>query len=396
MVNIASLGKCIKKIRKKIRKYYSDDSKPIFNVCLEGLNNHIDNKRALLSYITHPFHISPNTSTFYHNNIILMAHTIVSCLNKMGYIVDVVNFNDRDFHPRNKYDLFIGHGCKNFESICNILPENIPCIYFSSTSYWKFNNDKELERIEDLKQRIATDYLPERLLSEKYEISLRRADLIISLGNSVIRNTFPKNLEVKSISNVSYGDVVFPNRQKDYAVGRNHFLYFAGLGPVHKGLDLLLESFSSLPHKHLWICTKLNEEFIDIYKKQLFEYPNIHFLGWIENRSRLFYEIMSLCDFSILPTCSEGCAGSVVESMNQGLIPIISPYAGITIEDFGFYLPTCSITEICDVINQAGDLSVRELERMSIKSYQHIQEFYSKEQFEIEFTKILKSILDYQ
>lgn len=387
---------CKLNIATKKKKMYSDDSKPIFDVVLEGFTNHNDNKRALLSYITHPFNISQNTSAFFHNNNILLAHTMVSCLNKMGYIVDVVNFNDRDFYTRRNYELFIGHGSKNFETICKMLPENVPCIYFSSTSYWKFNNDKELDRIEDLKQRRATDYSPERLLSEEYEISLRRANLIISLGNSVIRNTFPKNLEVKSISNVSYGDVVFPKRQKDYAVGRNHFLYFAGLGPVHKGLDLLLESFSVLPHKHLWICTKLNEGFIDIYKKQLFEYPNIHFLGWVENRSRLFYEIMSLCDFSILPTCSEGCAGSVVESMNQGLIPIISPYAGITIEDFGFYLPTCSITEICDVINQAGDLSVRELERMSIKSFQHIQEFYSKEKFEIEFTKIINSVINYQ
>ena len=76
-----------------------------------GLNK---NKRALVSYLVSPLSNPPQKIRFSNDGIAL---NIARALNELGYIVDIVNWDDLNFIPEKKYDLFIGHGGKNFENI---------------------------------------------------------------------------------------------------------------------------------------------------------------------------------------------------------------------------------------------------------------------------------------
>ena len=67
-------------------------------------------KRALLSYIVHPFSISKDDPRYYRHINIWRAQEIVRILNRMGYLVDVVDYRDEKYSVQHEYDLFIGHG----------------------------------------------------------------------------------------------------------------------------------------------------------------------------------------------------------------------------------------------------------------------------------------------
>ena len=109
---------------------------------------------------------------------------------------------------------------------------------------------------------------------------------------------------------------------------------------MQKGLDLLLEVFPRLPDLHLWACGPFEreEEFCACYRRELYETPNIHPVGWVGVAEPQFAEIVRRCASVIHPTCSEGQPGSVVHCMHQGLIPLVTPEAGIDTEDFGVTL----------------------------------------------------------
>ncbi len=110
-------------------------------------------KRALLAYIVHPFSIPRDDPRFLGHNNIWYTHTIVKILNRLGYKVDVIDYQDTSFSPQSAYDLFIGHGGINYTIIAQALPAQCPKIYFSTSAYWQFHNQQEKARFDQLKQR---------------------------------------------------------------------------------------------------------------------------------------------------------------------------------------------------------------------------------------------------
>jgi glycosyltransferase involved in cell wall biosynthesis len=133
---------------------------------------------------------------------------------------------------------------------------------------------------------------------------------------------------------------------------------------VHKGLDLLLEAFANLP-QHLWISSHLDHNFAYLYTRELTKLPNIHLLGWVQPRSRLFYQVMHRCGFAILPSCSEGQSQSVVECMNQGLVPVVSRECGLSVDGFGVYIDPCSVVSIAGLVNELSEWAPSRLEGAS-------------------------------
>ena len=306
--------------------------------------------RALLSYIVHPFSISPNDPRFLRHINIWRSRKIVRVLNELGYIVDVVDYRDAKFVPHRKYDLFIGHGGINFEGIVERLPDGATKIYFSTGCYWRFHNGQELARLSALQERRAVNLPPDRLITHSEEGALLAADGIIALGNNFTRQTYTGFSPVIMINNTALADDHYKRTQRDVEAGRNHFLYYAGEGNVHKGLDLLLDAFLQLKGEHLWICTHLDQQFEEVYSEALQNRSNIHLIGWLQARSSQYYGVMNRCNWAILPSCSEGGAQSIIECMNQGLISMVSQACGLDIGDYGVMLNPCTVEDIAEIV----------------------------------------------
>jgi len=348
--------------------------------------------RALLSYIVHPFLIGREDPCFLDHINIWHAQEIVRVLNHLGYAVDVVDYTDRDFLPKRRYDLFIGHGGINTERILSHLPDRAVRIYFSTGCYWRFHNEQECARVEALRKRRGVDLPPDRLIRHSEEGALLSSHGIVGIGNGFTRATYFRFSPAVMINGTSLADDHYERMDKDFEEGRGHFLYFAGDGPVHKGLDLLLEAFSGLP-QHLWICTRLEQPFEEVYFDELHNRPNIHPEGVVRPRSDRFYELTGRCNFVILPSCSEGQAQSVVECMNQGLIPVVSHASGIDTDGHGMLIDPCTIEGIIKAVQDLSDCPASWCRMMSAKARMAAKRDYSEDAFRRNMRCAIEEIL---
>ncbi len=364
--------------------------------CLYNYKGYLKNregnkfKRALVSYRVRPL-LQPPPQIRFSNDGIALA--IPRALNELGYSVDVVNWDDLNFVPEKKYDLFIGHGGKNFKSIYKHLNKEAIVIYFSTGSYWEFHNTQEEKRFNDLKLRRGVILPYDRYINKSEEFANSVADGIICLGNRHVAKTYSKFPLVLSINNASYYDDHYEKAAKDFAKNRKNFLFFSGGGNVHKGLDLLLEVFSGFD-KNLYICTHLDSEFKKFYKRELRDYPNILYVGFIKMRSKKFYDLMDKCNYVIFPSCSEGSPGSVINCLQYGLIPIVSKESNLDVHNYGILLETCSIENITRVINNVSNKPIDWIKEKSLLARKAAITNYSEETFLNNLKNHIKYIIE--
>ena len=280
-------------------------------------------KRALLSYLPGPVKDQMAGGSSLHFSNYGIAVTFPKVLNKLGYIVDVINWDDTSFEPEDLYDLVIFHGGHNFTQLKPRLLGYPVIIYFSTGTYWKNHNGCEKKRFKDFRRRHGTELPPDRFIDSSEEAPVRAANGIISLGDLRVAATYPLCTKVLPLNNASYVEGSIPTG-KIFATARDNFLFFAGNGNVHKGLDILIDAFLGLTAKHLYVATNLERRFLDVYRPKLADSANIHLLGRLKLGSAKFMALVDTCAFVVLASCSEGSPGSVVDAMHHGLIPVLS------------------------------------------------------------------------
>jgi glycosyltransferase involved in cell wall biosynthesis len=349
-------------------------------------------RRALLSYITHPFFIPEDDPRYFNHTNIWFAHAMVQVLNRLGYCVDVIHYRDRGELPRRDYDLLIGHGGVNFASLCRQLPPETRKLLFTTTSYWQYNNQQEADRFAQLEGRRGTRLPYDRRIQHGEDAALRLADGVIGLGNRVTQRTYAGFGQVALINGAALYDDTLDWCPKEFDLSRQHYLFFSGPGNVHKGLDLLLEAFSALP-QHLWISARMDPDFLRLYARELNTLSNIHLLGWVQPRSRRFYQVMRRCAFSLLPSCSEGQSQSVIECMNQGLVPVVSRETGLDVDDVGLYIKPCTIERIVEIVGELSAWTPQRLEQTSHAARAAAQSEYTQDAFLRRLEQAIRSFL---
>lgn len=348
-------------------------------------------RRALLSYIVHPFDIEPDDPRFLRHINVRHAREIVRILNEMGYLVDVVDYRDTKFSPVEAYDLFIGHGGFNFCGIAGSLPDRTPKIYFSTGAYWRFHNREAHLRTDDLKRRRGIFIPPERPIPPGEEDALLAADGILGIGNEFTRSTYSGFERVIMIDGSSPADPAVDPAGKNYRSARQNFVFYASHGNVHKGLDLLLEAFRGLSEQ-LWIVAPLERRFRSLFRAELERSANIHAIGWIQPRSKVYYSILGRCAWCVLPSCSEGQAQSVIEALGHGLIPLVSRASGVDVADFGFLIEPDAVKIRTTVVNLSR-LAEDEIRERSRQARDAAETRYSEASFRLNFRRALEELL---
>lgn len=341
--------------------------------------------RALLSYLPdHVLNEIMGIPTVQFSNAGL-ARTIPRVLNELGFEVDIVDWQDTNFTPSSSYDLYIQHGGVNFRALSRGVGPKTKVIYFSTGNYWGFHNKQEEKRFQYFESRNGVRLPPDRYIFHEEEEALEAADTIISLGNEFTRSTYSKYPNVYTLSNACFVDNRYYRVKKDYSSVRYNFLFFAGGGNIHKGLDLSIEAFLNLPEKfHLYIVTPLDSEVANFYHNSLRSRSNIHLYGFVEMRTSTYYDILDKCCFSLLPSCSEGSAGSMIESMNQGLIPILTKEVGIDVNGHGFEVQP-DPKSLAEILASLSSLPTSKLARMSMENKKIADSQLSSEEFKKNF-----------
>lgn len=349
-------------------------------------------KNALLSYIVQPFRLPPDHPDNLRFSNVGLAKTIYEALGDLGYETDVIEYTDTDFASGKAYDLVVYHGGVNFDHLAGTVAPDAVKAYFSTGSYWKTHNENEVARFEDLRRRRGVDLPLDRYIDTSEEEANRRADGIICLGNAAAKDTYAGFPLVVNLNNAAYADDYCDRVQKDFGRGRRGFLFFGAVGSVHKGLDLLIETFLDLDCE-LYVCGSLEPHFLELYREELSRAGNIHLIGWVTLRSRAFYDLMNRCNYVIFPSASEGQPGSVVECMHRGLVPIVSEESHIDTGDFGVTLSQSTVDEITSVVKEAAARPTDWCAQMAQRTCEAARRDHSVDGFRRQFMSAIEAIV---
>jgi hypothetical protein len=361
----------------------------INNKFLNNLYKTKFDKSVLISYTIIPFIYQNSKHT---NN--QESKVIADIFNKLGYNVDIVHYTNQNNIKYSKYQIIFGFG-EPFEN--SFKYKNLKRIYYATGAHVFHQNYAEIKRIDNANIRHNATILPKRLVPWTWSLSTSLSDSLIVIGNEWTKSTYTKytNKEVLSINATALININSKKIIRDINKTKKNFLWFGSSGLVHKGLDLCLEYFIEHKDLTLHICGPMENDFKEVFAKYL-EKENIHYYGFINVDSQNFIDIVSNCSFTILPTCSEGQATSLLTTMGAGLIPISTKYCGIDIEKEGYVIEDLELESIDKTIKTVMFLENKHIENKSKRLIRYINEQHSIINFEMNLRNLLYKVLNDQ
>jgi glycosyltransferase involved in cell wall biosynthesis len=378
--------KIIKKILpKKIKKSIKDIiyERRVCNVYKKSYR-----KKVLISYIVSPF----RKKSLSHTNFYEVT-SAAKIFDELGYVVDVIYYQGK-IPKLEEYDVIYGFG-DVFQEYFESGLWGKKTIYYGAGMHVCHQNTATLKRVKDVyKEKGIWLAKSARYVEKNWSHQTILVDGIIALGNEECAKTYRKYYDGKIISlpapffKVIDADSVLKNRSRG---ANKSYLWFGSGGLVHKGLDLCLDFFKKRPDLTLHICGNIESEidFLEAYKDELYQLPNILTHGFLQINSISFKEVLSLCSFVIFPSCSEGGGPAVLTSIGNGaLIPIITKETSISTGN-EIVIDNLSLNAISKAIEYSQNLtneSVLELQKNNLRYVlnEHNQEIY--------FVKLKKAI----
>lgn len=360
--------------------------RPSKSVVLKNVFNTSHPQNALLSYIRAVF--SEKEQSNRHTNR-YTTYLIAEILKDCGYNVDVINYDAEFPGDFSKYNLVIGLG-KSLEQVLMHRPESIgtKVFWFGTGCNPLFSNQATLQRLSDFYLRTGK-VIPSssRYIREDWPLQHEISDWIILHGASFARSTYRQ----ENISSVHAPVFIHHTRKKTIAEWNNaslNYLWFGNGGAIHKGLDLVIETFVNLPQLTLHIAGDIEHEseFFNHYRHLFNSGSNIIYHGFVKVDSPEFSDLMQRCAFVIYPSASEGNSPSVLTCMaNGGLIPVVSRNADIDLEGFGIYIGQISLNGVMEAVLMAARMSPEQLAAQSELILNKIPSLHSFGHFREEF-----------
>jgi glycosyltransferase involved in cell wall biosynthesis len=328
-----------------------------------------------------------------HNNI-GEARAMRETLLRLGFAVDVISRERTRFRPRHRYDLFVGTR-QNFARIAAGLNPDCIRVAHLDTAHWLVNNAAIFARELELRDRrgVAID-------SHKFiqiNRAIETADYATLLGNDFDFDSYAfagkPVFQVPNPSAVTYPWV----EDKDFAAAGGRFLWIGSQGLVHKGLDLVLEAFARMPDLHLTVCGPIREDraFEAAYRRELYATPNIETLGWVDIASPAFADLCRRTAALVYPSAAEACCGTVVNSMQAGLIPIVSAGAGVDVDpDFGMVVGELSVEAVSQAVRSLAARPPADLAAMARRAWTVARDTYTVETYRAVFGAAIERIVD--
>lgn len=256
-----------------------------------------------------------------------------------GLVVDVLNWNDSASEPEGGADIVIDVA-QNLERLAPLAGRNAPLVLYPMFANPDVHNRLSRDRYEALRHRRGISLRPTKLVRRTGSIELA-TDVLFPGGEFSLAGFTGFSARVERVPQAR----PFEKAQRIVqSVGdrKTCFLWLGGFGAVHKGLDVTLEAFASLPHLRLLICADLEREaeFGHVYQRELSQLPNIEYHGFVDTCSDQWLTLVRRCAGFLSTSCCEVRVTAALACMRSGLVPILSngsdidaPAAGVTIGD---------------------------------------------------------------
>lgn len=369
------------KILRKIRILKNDD-------CKDSYVSIVSPKApwVYIAYIADVFfHLSDEEYLSSHQNK-REALAQVEIFNKLGYNVFVQDYLSKNKIPKIKFSIVFGHE-PNFVRASIKNPTALK-IHYVPGAYIDHRNGQIIKMTDYVNQMYNCNIPYRRLLefdNQKHssKIAYEIADKILLIGSKYTIATFPIHLQPKivPIHQSTQATRIVNDIQYSH---QNEYFFMGSYGNILKGITLLIEYFSSHQENTINIVGPLEPDVENAIKKSLSNNIKLH--GYIDINSDKMTEIMQRCNFIIYPSGSEGMPGAVLNSMKNGLIPIVTQWAAFDeIKEFGYLLEDWSVDSIGEGVTWSKSMGRKEILQLKQKCAEYVKKTYNLNQYKKEF-----------
>lgn len=213
------------------------------------------------------------------------------------------------------------------------------------------------------------------------------ADAIICLGErQYFRNKVVQRVYPSAFKNSKYLRNTSQKRKS------TNFFVFGVKGFVHKGNDLLLEVFRKHPDWKLYMCGR---EIKEECKKLGLKLPvNVIDCGFVDVESDKFLEIVELCPFVLLPSCSEGMSTSLLTCMRHGQIPVTMRGTGMDeLSEYCEYFEDYHISALESKLEELAAMELEQISEYSDRIYQYANDNFTLKSYTERMKKCFEELL---
>lgn len=350
--------------------------------------------RVAFSYVVDPFLARSEGRIAYAHTQDWESWTMARAWRALGFRVDVLHWTNAEWLPDGPLDVLVD-ARSNLERLAPYAGAGCLKIFHAETAHWHTNDEAQRRRLDELAARRGIRLTRMRLVGENRAIET--ADCATVLGGEwtlASYRPFGKPLFRVPISNA----FVYPSPEaKDFEACRGRFLWFGGVGFVHKGLDRVLEAFAGVDGLELGVAAPLDREpdFAEAYHRELWRTPNVRALGWLDVASARFEEIAAGTLGMVFPSCSEGGGGSAITAMHVGLIPLLTHETSVDLTpDEGVILADAGVETIRKTALALSARPAEELRATALAAWKRAQAEHTRKAFETNYRRTALEILE--
>ncbi|HSX17901.1 MAG TPA: methyltransferase domain-containing protein [Candidatus Saccharimonadales bacterium] len=337
--------------------------------------------KILLSYSKLHFDPTkkPEQHKYWDSSANILARSLYEILSFMGEVTYVDAWENHSL-GRKSFDLFVGIN-SNFTNIAGSC-DNVGKKVLFAVNMHPTERNELLSRFADLERLPKEAFAEDDLQSEQPIIeSLEKADYILCVGNNAVYSSYIKHgIPPSKIKMLNYG-VGEPGKIKKTS-GIRTFTYVASSIGLRKGFDIVLALIEELDRTHAeYRFNIIGPPSNDYYKKKL-ESLGKRFRGsviyhnWLDSSGEKYQKVLSGSDFVINPSLEEGQAGTVLDAIRFGAVPLLSINSGIDYSPLGLVEMATGSVVNKRLIAKSLALSNGSLDGLKLKTREYYQEYH--------------------
>lgn len=336
----------------------------------------------LLAYSAKHFNPEKENSAernFSASSAATLARTLYHILREMGHVEYVDGLKPPKKLARKHYDLMVG--IQGSITPLSKLATFDKVVLFAVNMHPRTRN----RILQDFNQRYkvcSQKHIDRNTVHFRQLDDIQRADAVFLVGNATVARSFLQNGKaLSSIRRFNYASAL-PLRAADTLSPDSvpRILYVSTEMCLRKGFDILsnmLTKFQDTPYMCGIIGGSGDADYqykLSNLQKQLGD--KIHLHGWVDSSSPEYRNLLQQYDFVLFPSLEEGQAGSVLDAMSQGLIPLITRETGIDFAPLGYFLPALDSEHNEDILKHALSLAKGQILSLQKQTLQYYQRYH--------------------
>ncbi|HZO37446.1 MAG TPA: glycosyltransferase [Solirubrobacteraceae bacterium] len=338
--------------------------------------------KILLSYSTEHFTpgLAPAEHAYWGSSANVLARTLYDLLGEIGDVT-YIDAGDLDDVRGQAFDVFVGV-LKDFGRTLDACDIGRSILFAV--------NQHPAARNETLLDFVARTGLPANALhgwdlvdEPTASADVARADAVLAVGNVTTLNSYVRNgVDIRRLRVVNYATTTARQPRAERTPGPIRLIHVASEIGLRKGFDVLDRMLTTAVKRGLDFHFDLvgaashgyYERRIDELREQLGEQMTWH--GWLDPHGDDYERVLGGADVLLFPSLEEGQAGTALDAIARGVVPLTTAATGLDFAPLGTLEPTRDADHNVELLERACMLDDAALERLHRKTLEYAQEMH--------------------